>query len=953
MSCVFARILAHGRYDHVGQADDVLGEMPVTDLRGLLASFGDAPVARPPPGDRFDAWFAAANARPAWQLWGKARPSSDSPAHPLLCHMVDVAAVAGVLLTSVLPAATRGRLLGATGLPAPDSLRFLLFLVALHDFGKATPEFQSKVDWARARMPALGFDLNAPKDARHHGDIGFVLLEPELVRLGVLPSVGRPFARAVAAHHGEFPTNVTRAKTPGAKESGAKPAWGAAREGLVSELCVLFRPTVLPETVPAHSEVLLLAGLTAVADWLGSMDDVFAYETPQATLSAYWPVALERAAVALERAGMRPHALSPAKSFVELFPKYDPWPLHVEVDRLAVDLDEPCLIVVEAPMGEGKTEASLLLAEAAAARLGQQGLYIGLPTQATANQMLGRVQDFLSRVHEGEGANLVLAHGEASLNERFRTLSAVYDAGRSSGGVRAEGWFLSKKRTLLADHAVGTIDQALLGVMNTRHGFVRLFGLAGKTVILDEVHAYDTYTSTILDRLVEWLAALGSTVLLLSATLPEARRRALVHAYRRGAGATDEQEAPRVSYPRITRVSRRLTAATTFASRAASTTVSLERRKNDLDALADELVAVVGAGGCIGWICNTVGRAQAAYEAVRSRAPHLRQLLLHSRLLPDDRARAERQLESWLGPAGDNVSRPHACIVVGTQVLEQSLDVDFDLLVTDLAPIDLLLQRAGRLQRHARSNRATGYEKRRLLVVAPEGGFADVETDDVAIVYEEALVRETLRVLEGRQAITLPDEIESLVEAVYCGALPVDGDALFDLKIAHLGTRIAERQNAEVRLIPAPTVEDDPFGALKVRYDDDEDPSVHAQLRAMTRLGDVSVDIVCLVRRAGVLYPDDASNTPLDLQARPDRALTERFVRRSIGVSRAALVRTLLDEPSYAPAGWRECALLRYRRAVGFEDGVAFVGNLRLVLDRELGLRIDRVDTSKKAKGTA
>jgi len=743
------------------------------------------------------------------------------------------------------------------------------------------------------------------------------------------------------------------AKPPGAKERGAKPAWTHARTEIVAELQSLFGVERLPHDAPSHSDVVLVAGLTAVADWIGSMEEVFVYEPPQASLAEYWPRALDRAAQALERAGMRAQSPTTSKTFVELFPTYVPWPLHIAADEVSAALHEPCLVVVEAPMGEGKTEASLLLAEAAAARLGQQGLYIGLPTQATANQMLGRVQTFLGRVHAGEASNLILAHGEASLNERFQKLSQVYDRDGSAGGVHAEGWFLSKKRTLLADHAVGTIDQALLGVMLTSHGFVRLFGLAGKTVILDEVHAYDTFTSTILDRLVEWLAAMGSTVLLLSATLPSSRRAALVRAYRRGAGATDDRHAPTVVYPRITIASRGDASAAHFSSRGASTRIAVRRQVDDIGAIADQLIAAVADGGCIGWICNTVARAQLAYSAVRQRAPELRHLLIHSRLLPEDRAAAETRLEEWLGPQDRGAERPRACIVVGTQVLEQSLDVDFDLLVTDLAPVDLLLQRAGRLHRHTRTNRAPNHAAPVLVLVAPEGGAVDAAIDDVAFVYAEALVRETLRVLEGRDAILLPDDIEPLVEAVYRDNLPLADDDLHDVKVAHRGERLAERQNAEARLIPRPTVEDDPFGAMKVRFTDDEDPQLHEQLRALTRLGERSVDIVCVVRRDGAIYTSDDSVAALDLQSKPDRAQVHALVRRSIGVSNQRLVSSLLADASYEPPGWRDSALLRYRRAVVFESGVAMVGDLTLTLDRELGLCVERTQKSKTAKGTA
>jgi CRISPR-associated endonuclease/helicase Cas3 len=274
-------------------------------------------------------------------------------------------------------------------------------------------------------------------------------------------------------------------------------------------------------------------------------------------------------------------------------------------------------------------------------------------------------------------------------------------------------------------------------------------------------------------------------------------------------------------------------------------------------------------------------------------------------------------------------------------VLEQSLDVDFDLLVSDLAPIDLLLQRAGRLHRHRdRTNRAAGFTPPELALVHPDGGFADANIRDVAMVYAERLVRETLRTLEGRTTITLPDDIEALVEAVYRAEIPVAHDALYGSYIEHFGRAVAQRQDADNRLLPRPSRRGDIFGDLRVSFDDDEDPAVHASMRAMTRDGDESVQLVCLVTREGQLFVDEGDATPIDLTVAPDRALTARLARRTVSVSRAGLVRELLSNPSYATEAWRENALLRHRRIARFEQGVATIGDTRLELDPDLGLKL-------------
>jgi CRISPR-associated endonuclease/helicase Cas3 len=858
--------------------------------------------------------------------------------------MLDVSAVTARLLTSVLSRALRRRLLA---LHRDDLvvLRTLLFVVALHDIGKATPAFQAKVGWAHDLLPLRGFDLNADRGARHHGDIGLFLLYAVLQDFGAEPDVALPLARAVTAHHGEFPTDLTGLRTPGRRERGESSRWQTAREGITRDLGAFLGLDALPPVTRIdHAFVALLAGLTSVADWIGSMDTVFRYAPPQVSLGAYWPVALARADTALAAAGMRASREGAARSFKDLFPDYAPRPLHRVADAVATQLKEPALVIAEAPMGEGKTEHALVLAEAAAANVGQTGLFIGLPTQATANQMLGRVEDFLRRTRS-EPATLLLTHGEAPLVHRFQRLAGIYDSESDStdGAVRAEAWFLSKKRALLAEYAVGTIDQALLSVMRVAHAFVRIYGLAGKTVILDEVHAYDTYTGTLLDRLIEWLAAAGTTVVLLSATLPSNRRADFVRAYRRGAGLKDQPTQP-VAYPRVTVTSGTTSEEIHFEPRSAPVEVELLCVRKEIDRLADEVVSAAQQGACVGWICNTVGRAQEAARRVGTRAA--KKLVIHARLLPDDRSARETLLDRWLGPETPETrirERPAGCVVIGTQVLEQSLDVDFDLLVTDVAPMDLVLQRAGRLWRHDRTNRSTAYTTPRLIVVCPQGSWSTAKLEDVAKVYEELWLRRTLRALEGRTTLTLPDEIEPLVEAAYARYAPEVEPELERAFIEHEGSRAAYRTVAEQKLLPHPFVADDPFTAFRVFLHDDDDPALHEHLRAVTRLGPPSVELVCVERRGGQLFVGDdmGAASPLDLTQPPERALVSRLVRRSISVSTPGIVHTIEKHPDAAPASWEKVPLLRYRRLVAFEDRQARVGDVGLRLDPELGLCIE------------
>jgi CRISPR-associated endonuclease/helicase Cas3 len=896
--------------------------------------------------------LALAEGRPEWMLWGKAQPAApDAIAHPLLCHCVDVAAVAALFLTERLPSALCERLLSLHA-DQEQALRFLLLVIALHDLGKATPAFQKKAEWAEKALSARGLPFfGTPKE--HHSDTGMFFLAPTLRELGVERRPASVFARCVTAHHGEFPPNRRRLPL---EEQGYGEGWNHARRGVVDALASLFAPRELEGLrSPSRGDVMVLSGLASVADWVGSLQEVFSYEPPWPDLAAYWPLALERARRALDRAGFRPPQRCRARRFVELFPRYRPWPLHEKADVVAAELDEPSLVVIEAPMGEGKTEAALVLAEAAAGRLGQSGLFIGLPTRATANQMFGRARRFLEATR-AESTTLLLAHGEASLVDAFAELRPrdIHDpeesGGTNRGTVRAEAWFASKKRALLGEHAVGTVDQALLAAMRVRHGFVRHFGLAGKTVLLDEVHAYDTYTGTLLDRLVEWLAAAGTSVVMLSATLPSTRRRQLVEAYQRGArtrgcasSRPDDDRAEDAPYPRVTVATAGRVWADEVGQRRSPTTVRLGRLPDDRDDVARRVCDAADEGGCIAWICNTVGRAQEAYRRVRELRPDIPVLLLHSRLFPDERLRREKELERWLGPPSSEARRPERCIVVGTQVLEQSLDVDFDLMVTDLAPIDLLFQRAGRLFRHERAQRGGGRATPELWLLVPDGEPTEADLGEVGAVYEEHWLRQTLRALEGRRTLEIPTDIESLVEEVYDPTLLPADHPQSAQQIEAYGRSASQRADAEPRLLPHPDLRDDFFGELRASYADDEDPDLHRALRAKTRDGEENVTIVCLDRRGDRLFAGGSSTEPLavDLDAPPSRALTRALVQRSITVTRPSVVRALRDRASARPESWQRSALLRHRRLVVFEDGAAEVGGVTLRLDPDLGLLLE------------
>ena len=441
--------------------------------------------------------------RPFRLLWAKtasggrpraATASIDEAWHPLAWHCLDALAVAEQLLDRGLPAGVVERLARGMGLDRAQARSWLSLFAALHDLGKATPAFQGRWAPGKNRLSEAGFEFKPSPDSPAHGVATALLAEELLQSICDLPAAAAcRVARAIGAHHGIFPTDsAILALGARGKLTGRGTTWVEARADLVRTLAELAQVSGAcpPDSGFAHDHaaMLLLAGFVCVADWLASMKEAFPLSDAAPEPASYLQTARLRARRAVDIVGWsRWRPPDQRRGFFDLF-GMPPWSLHEACDALAGQLDGPSLIVVEAPMGEGKTEAALLLAETLADRFDHGGVFIGLPTQATSNQMFGRVQRFLGRVHAAERINLHLTHGEAALQESYRSIQVqqVWDevggGSRDHAAVVADEWFARSKRALLASFGVGTIDQALMGVLRVRHGFVRLFGLAGKGV---------------------------------------------------------------------------------------------------------------------------------------------------------------------------------------------------------------------------------------------------------------------------------------------------------------------------------------------------------------------------------------------------------------------------------------------------------------------------------------
>jgi len=889
--------------------------------------------------------------RPFWQLWGKT--DSEGSIHRLIYHLIDVGAVASQLWDQSLAKGFKTEISEYLGLSEENAGRIFSFWASIHDMGKATPAFQSQYKPAIHDLEACGFSFSSspikPVDFPH-GVLSAYLLPDLLVsQTGLSVGFARKIARTLGGHHGSFPpagkVNSLYA-THEAISGRTNQNWEIARAELFTELVSVFNPPKLP--VPRFSISIqntllaILSGFTSVADWIGSNSEFFPFEAEVIPSQIYVEKSILQAKEALSKLGWNTwHPEDKAGKFEETF-GFPPYPLQRDVFEITADLKTPALVILEAPTGIGKTEAALTLSDQWAVLDRQNGLYVAMPTTATSNQMYGRVDRFLSRRYPGRQINNRLIHGQAIYSNDLAHLSQFAD--NLSGDYHPDySWFMPSKKALLAPFGVGTVDQALLSVLMARHFFVRLYGLGRKTVIFDEIHAYDVYMSQLFQRLLEWLRQLGTSVILLSATLTEKTRRELVAAY--SGISADNLVLPAANYPRLT-CSSDVGVRAISLQKPPEKELSIEWINRDPVSIQEFLLTELEMGGCAAVLCNTVARAQEVFLQLSnsSLAEDTEITLFHARFPMAWRERIEKSVLADFGKGG---RRPRA-VVVATQVIEQSLDLDFDLMVTDLAPVDLLLQRAGRLHRHEITNRPEKLRKARLVITHPGGNWDVPEFDRDRFVYDEYILLRTYQVMKQKQKVLPISETTDLIETVYGnlalpGSLSAEMQKALDKSLLKMKKEFADEvREAQVRLIFPPQDED--FIYQPGLDLEEDDPTLHKSLQALTRLTEPSISLVCLHQTPGGLaYEPDGKGAPVDV-ARVFPEQSFEFLRRSITIQNHEVVAFFSGTTSevHYPAPWKKNSALRHQRLAVFKDGYCEPEGAPFVLKltRELGLEV-------------
>ncbi|MFC1443135.1 CRISPR-associated helicase Cas3' [Streptacidiphilus sp. N1-10] len=865
------------------------------------------------------------------RLWAKEQGLPHP--YPIGCHSLDAGAMADTLWDQYLTPGQRRVIAQGWAMTEPQAKSLLVFLASLHDLCKITPGFQHCAPQADRVTGTPGYTPTDPAHSRLSHQRGVHLALPELLnRLFDMPLTGRPsrlaahqLGQILGGHHGTYQPALSHqgneltcplAAAPGLGDG----AWDGQREALVQLATQAFGQPKLPERPAPGPVAVLTTGLITLADWLVSQGAWVrtrqrAWDNdPTGDWQAHTQRALAAAPATIRAAQLTPPNWRTTTTFTALFPHLDgrdPHPLQQDLTRhLANHSHGAGLLLITAPPAEGKTEAALFAERIMANAAGTNGLAFLLPTMATTDAMFTRIRNH-ARTNCHGPTPVALLHSMAWLNNDY-TLDDLHPV--TSDPTTVTHWLRGPGRGLLAGIAVGTWDQAALGALPHRYMALRWLGLSGKTVVIDEVHAYDAHGHALTLRLLEWLGALQVPVILLSATVTGTTASSLVHAYRRGAGHPDTPPL-NPSYPGWTYTDTTTgdihTSPQLHSNRAHQLTITTftcttthnpdkpQGRARQILTLLEPLATTRSGSALI--VCNTVADVQATRRMLTKTwgtgptAPLVRSL--HARMPARQRTAITRRLQRWTGPGSTRPARP--IVVITSQIAEQSLDVDFDLIITDLAPLALLLQRAGRGHRHPRTDRPTWAPtgKPRLAVLIPRGKLPPAHWGTV---YDASLLRRTSELLHRHtgKPIDVPGQVQALIDEVY-GPAYADTDDLDRITNDSAKTAIAD-----LTTIPRPHDVRDLYPLTN--------SSQHPDLIA-TRLGADNIRVLAVYTTNDGnhwLHPTDRSSRsslPAGVAADDRQAIT-RLINATVPISRHWLHDAIRPEP---PDSWAEVPALR------------------------------------------
>ena len=775
---------------------------------------------------------------------------------PVLHHLMDVAAVA-LQWQQLNP--TRLEREAALLKASPECLvKTTAFLAGVHDLGKFSRSFQAKVPelWPEQ---SLGQRREVPD--RPHWRNTAILLRAEPIAqefASLFPSIPydiAPIIAAIAGHHGRPPE--------GQDEVNAAPS-KARRDQQLGEECVdaahtafcilrnLIEPlplSSLEKQKQAAQWSWRLSGLVTLADWVGSDSDYFSFESIDTRLEDYWDWTLTQAEKALVSKGLLAQSPESRPSYASFAPRAAARPRPMQ--KLAEEAplkDGAQLFILEDTTGAGKTEAAIMLAARMMAAGKGEGLYFALPTMATANAMyerLARTYQTLFETSATDGLSLVLAHGRSNLSEAFRAIVNSTDMANGGEDETASAfctkWIAdNRKKAFYAGVGAGTIDQAFLSVLPKKHLTLRQYGLAGRILIVDEAHCFDAYMGEELSALLELHSQNGGSTIVLSATLSLDQRRNMAEAFAKGLGLRDPEELSdqlcSEAYPLLTSVVLDGTQESEPGFDSALCRSVTVERLSDRTTAETRALSAAKKGAAVLVICNAVDEAIAVHESLANQVDNLDRVhLFHARFAQGDRQDIEEDVLRRFGRDANAMDRA-GHILVATQVVEQSLDLDFDLVISDLAPVDLIIQRAGRMWRHLdkRPPESRPVESPHTLIVSPDPDQVEDQNwlepvlSKAAFVYQHAGVMwRSAKALFNAECIDTPGSFRPLIERVYANEdVPL---ALEEKQIEDEGKEMGSRSLGQFNVVNLK----DGYGSLPMDLSGTEDIG--------TRLGEPTV----------------------------------------------------------------------------------------------------------------
>ena len=910
-------------------------------------------------------------------LWSK-KKQDDAGLYwlPLMQHLIDTMAVMDFLWDEWLGDGQKDLIIRSMNDRQREKAKQVaLFLAAVHDIGKATPAFQLMKSYGHSNdvdfelrekiesvFPGISNIELPSREKTHHSIAGEFLLS----KYGVNNSL----SVIVGAHHGkpidssiELDNQNYYKSNYYEKESEndiAHQQW-CKLQSRILQWALKESGFINVEDLPSFNQIgqVILSGLLIMADWIASNETYFPLISidedgieDQESRNEY---AYEMWKYENSSNLWKPHeSLDIASLYMKRF-NFSPREIQLKLAEVINICNEPGIFIVEAPMGVGKTEASLIAAEYLAEKTGRNGIFFGLPTQATSNGIFPRIKHWLQNVKDDEQntLSLRLVHGKAYLNDEFRSLaSEIYDE-EDKGNIVVNEWFSGRKTSVLDDFVVGTVDQFLLTALKQKHLALRHLGFSKKVVIIDEVHAYDAYMSQYLYEAIRWMGAYHVPVIIMSATLPQDKRIDLIKNYLGGLG-TDikvlkhlKDNLDTEAYPLITYTDGSIATCIDDFQKVENKTIKINRMEED------ELVANVceyyQEGGVIGVIVNTVKKSQMLAEEFITKLGVDAVELLHSGFIATERVEKEQEL---LREIGKNGNRPKRRIIIGTQVIEQSLDIDFDVLFTDLAPIDLLIQRIGRLHRH-NIERPKKWQNPEVFII---GTNENLDFDEGSMcVYGGYLLAKTQAYLPNE--IRIPNDISHLVQAVYGTEEPRYDDErkvkYENYEEQHQNFINNQKKKALNYRIGNPILKDrlskksSLIGWLHNSSASETEEKAYAQVRD----SDETIEIIAL-KQCEDGYRIFSKQEEISCDLLEDERIAKEIAKQTLILPRALtqpynITRTIEELEKYnlnKLAYWQESSWLKGALGIIFDDNNQFILNgFKLTYNKTYGIQCERV----------